>query len=191
MPTEVHSPVAATAAVPTILVLGFEVTGKTCFVKSLTNQRDALVMPTIGCAREHLELDGATYCVLDHGGQDCMRPHWKRYYAEAAGVVYVVDAETLGSRQLAEQKQSIAEVAAATSDKPLLLVYNRRPGTKSEPAEAERLLRELDLQRVVGERTSAAAEETTCVASERESAVRGFKCLVKMLERHAKRRRKK
>ena len=108
----------------TILLLGLDNSGKTTFLNNLKNQPEALTMPTIGCAREVVEVNGAKFCILDQGGQECLRPFWHKYYDEADGIIFIIDAED--QEHSLEVGKMLKDLVNKTRSKSLMILLNKK-----------------------------------------------------------------
>ncbi|XP_049849495.1 uncharacterized protein LOC126319853 [Schistocerca gregaria] len=74
-----------------VLMVGLDAAGKTTILYRLKLGEVITTIPTIGFNVETVEYKNITFHVWDVGGQDRLRPLWRRYYDGADGVIYVVD----------------------------------------------------------------------------------------------------
>lgn len=76
-----------------VLLLGLDGSGKTTMLYRLKYNESVMTVPTVGFNVEHLDTDRSSLglTVWDVGGQKKMRPHWRHYYADTAGLLFVVD----------------------------------------------------------------------------------------------------
>lgn len=76
-----------------VLLLGLDGSGKTTLLYKLKYNESVTTVPTVGFNVETLDTDRSSLglTVWDVGGQKKMRPHWKHYYADTAGLLFVVD----------------------------------------------------------------------------------------------------
>lgn len=76
-----------------VLMLGLTGSGKTTLLYRLKYNESVLTVPTVGFNVETLETDRSSpgLTVWDVGGQRKMRPYWKHFYTDTAGLVFVVD----------------------------------------------------------------------------------------------------
>lgn len=76
-----------------VLMLGLDRSGKTTLLYKLKYNQSVVTVPTVGFNVESLETDRSSpdLTVWDVGGQRKMRPHWKHYYPDTAGLMFVVD----------------------------------------------------------------------------------------------------
>lgn len=76
-----------------VLLLGLDGSGKTTLLYKLKYNESVMTVPTVGFNVETLNTDRSSLAVTvwDVGGQKKMRPHWRHYYADTAGLLFVVD----------------------------------------------------------------------------------------------------
>jgi len=75
-----------------ILMLGLDAAGKTTILYKVKLNENVCTIPTIGFNVETLSpVKGVTFTVWDVGGQQKIRQLWNHYYANAEGLVFVVD----------------------------------------------------------------------------------------------------
>lgn len=76
-----------------VLLLGLDGSGKTTLLYKLKYNENVVTVPTVGFNVETLNMDKSRLAltVWDVGGQKKMRPHWKHYYANTAGLLFTVD----------------------------------------------------------------------------------------------------
>jgi small GTP-binding protein len=77
-----------------ILVVGIDGSGKSTLInyaKPSSQQRPGELVPTIGCSVEEVKRGNMQLTVFDMAGGSKYRNLWARYFAEADGVVYVID----------------------------------------------------------------------------------------------------
>lgn len=76
-----------------VLLLGLDGSGKTTLLYRLKYNESVITVPTVGFNVETLDTDRSNpgLTVWDVGGQKKMRPHWRHYYTDTAGLVFVVD----------------------------------------------------------------------------------------------------
>lgn len=76
-----------------VLLLGLDGSGKTTMLYRLKYNESVMTVPTVGFNVETLDTDRSSLglTVWDVGGQKKMRPHWRHYYADTAGLLFVVD----------------------------------------------------------------------------------------------------
>ncbi|KAF0718840.1 Aste57867_1438 [Aphanomyces stellatus] len=110
---------------PVLLLLGLDGAGKSTLLATLQGDLDKSIPPTAGFSPATFQLPNGVATFYDLGGGPTIRAAWKEYYADAHGVIYVVDAAD-GER--------IAEAAARLDDamshpllrgKPLLIYANK------------------------------------------------------------------
>lgn len=86
-----------------ILVLGLDAAGKTTFIeqsKTIIRRRAPgagggvpldRIPPTVGLNIARIDVDSTRVIMWDLGGQTLLRSIWAKYYAEANGLIFVVD----------------------------------------------------------------------------------------------------
>lgn len=76
-----------------VLLLGLDGSGKTTMLYKLKYNESVMTVPTVGFNVETLDTDKSSLglTVWDVGGQKKMRPHWRHYYTDTAGLLFVVD----------------------------------------------------------------------------------------------------
>ncbi|RXN06748.1 ADP-ribosylation factor 14 [Labeo rohita] len=94
-----------------ILLLGLDGAGKSTLLYKLKYNEDFYTVPTIGFNVEMIEAkknkDKITLTVWDVGGQVKMRAHWKNFYQDTAGIVFVVDSSDI--KRLDEAKSVLEQ----------------------------------------------------------------------------------
>ncbi|KAJ1445263.1 ADP-ribosylation factor-related protein 1-like protein [Pelagophyceae sp. CCMP2097] len=83
------------------------------------------IAPTLGLNIAKLDILGCRVTVWDLGGDSKMRGIWKRYYPEAHGVVFVIDAADPARFQEAKGAFSSACAHAELLDVPILIFANK------------------------------------------------------------------
>eukprot|EP01111_Echinosteliopsis_oligospora_P004541 TRINITY_DN1751_c0_g1_i2.p1 TRINITY_DN1751_c0_g1~~TRINITY_DN1751_c0_g1_i2.p1 ORF type:complete len:118 (-),score=10.95 TRINITY_DN1751_c0_g1_i2:413-766(-) len=73
------------------LMVGLDAAGKTTILYKLKLGDVVCTAPTIGFNVETLEYKKLKINVWDVGGQDKIRLLWRHYYANAQGIIFVVD----------------------------------------------------------------------------------------------------
>ncbi|KAF6209665.1 hypothetical protein GE061_015414 [Apolygus lucorum] len=74
-----------------ILMVGLDGAGKTTILYKLKVGEIVTSIPTIGFNVETVEYKNIRFTVWDIGGQDRIRPIWKRYFQNTQGIIFVVD----------------------------------------------------------------------------------------------------
>jgi small GTP-binding protein len=75
-----------------VLIVGLDFAGKTTILYRLQlNQLVTQIAPTIAFNLETVEVGNLKLQIWDLGGQHQLRPYWRLYFKETAGVVFVVD----------------------------------------------------------------------------------------------------
>ena len=74
-----------------IVMVGLDAAGKTTVLYKLKLNDVVTTIPTIGFNVEKVEYKNLKMTIWDIGGQDKLRPLWRRYYENADGIIFVVD----------------------------------------------------------------------------------------------------
>ncbi|XP_076150718.1 ADP-ribosylation factor-like protein 14 isoform X3 [Alosa pseudoharengus] len=78
-----------------VLLLGLDSAGKSTVLYKLKYNQQFFTVPTIGFNVEMIatkrKRKKLALTVWDIGGQKKMRPHWKNFYQDTAGLIFVVD----------------------------------------------------------------------------------------------------
>ncbi|XP_070399367.1 LOW QUALITY PROTEIN: ADP-ribosylation factor 6 [Nothobranchius furzeri] len=111
-----------------VLMLGLDGSGKTSLLYKLKYNENVVTVPTAGFTVESLEIDGKSpeLTVWDVGGQRKMRPHWRHYYYETAGLMFAVDSQN--ERRLDEARKELHRVLRQDSLRgvPLVVLANKQ-----------------------------------------------------------------
>lgn len=88
-------------------MLGLDESGKTTLLFKLKYNECVLTVPTVGFNVDTLDTDRSSpgLTVWDISGQKKMRPHWKHFHTDAAGVLFVVD--SWDQRRLVEARKEL------------------------------------------------------------------------------------
>ncbi|KAL6761611.1 ARF-like small GTPase [Haematococcus lacustris] len=113
----------------TVIMLGLSGSGKTSIVHVLAREALDQVVPTMGYAIDKVawRAQHATLTTLDMSGASKYHSLWTRYYDQAEGVVFVVDA-CCDATSLAEAKDVLHSVLESPQlqGRPLLLLANKQ-----------------------------------------------------------------
>jgi len=74
-----------------IVMIGLDAAGKTSILFKLRIGEVVTTIPTIGFNVETVEYKNLKFTMWDIGGQDRLRPLWRRYYDNADAIIFVVD----------------------------------------------------------------------------------------------------
>lgn len=74
-----------------ILMVGLDAAGKTTILFKLKLGEVVTTIPTIGFNVETVEYKSLKFTMWDIGGQDRLRPLWRRYYDNSDAIIFVVD----------------------------------------------------------------------------------------------------
>eukprot|EP00268_Persea_americana_P002762 TRINITY_DN1084_c0_g1_i7.p1 TRINITY_DN1084_c0_g1~~TRINITY_DN1084_c0_g1_i7.p1 ORF type:complete len:127 (-),score=22.91 TRINITY_DN1084_c0_g1_i7:257-637(-) len=82
-----------------VLILGIDKAGKTTLLEKLKTLYSNLqglppdrIVPTVGLNIGRVEASKTKLVFWDLGGQVGLRPIWEKYYEEAHGIIFVIDA---------------------------------------------------------------------------------------------------
>ncbi|XP_051934645.1 ADP-ribosylation factor-like protein 14 [Hippocampus zosterae] len=126
-----------------VLMLGLDQSGKSTLLYKLKYNKSVVTVPTVGFNVETLETDrrSPSLTVWDVGGQRKMRPHWEHHYADAAGLMFVVDSADQG--RLDEARKELHRMLKFESLRgvPLVILSNKQDlrGALSSEAVCQRL----------------------------------------------------
>ncbi|RWR89283.1 Small GTPase superfamily [Cinnamomum micranthum f. kanehirae] len=134
-----------------VLILGIDKAGKTTLLEKLKTLYSNLqglppdrIVPTVGLNIGRVEASKTKLVFWDLGGQVGLRPIWEKYYEEAHGIIFVIDA-ACPSRF--EDSKSALEKVLRHEDlqgAPLLILANKQD--LSGAITAEEVARYLDLK---------------------------------------------
>jgi ADP-ribosylation factor related protein 1 len=106
------------------LIVGLDRAGKTTLLERLKSEfagapppDGGKVLPTVGLNIARFQVAGAPLVFWDLGGQPGLRSIWVKYYGDAHGIIYVVDAAD--PDRLGEAKMTLERVLG----KPILLSF--------------------------------------------------------------------
>ena len=123
-----------------VLVIGLDHAGKSTLlehIKTVYSRVQGLpadkITPTIGMNLGKFMHKGTRVVMWDLGGQLKMRAIWERYYREAQGVVFVVDAADPARLHEAKAAYDAACSSPALQDVPIMIFANKQdiPGAVS------------------------------------------------------------
>lgn len=91
-------------------MLGLDGSGKTTLLYKVKYNESVMTVPTVGFNVETLDMDRSSpgLTVWDVGGQKKMRPYWRHYYADTAGLLFVVD--SCDQKRLDEARKELHRV---------------------------------------------------------------------------------
>ncbi|XP_026231088.1 ADP-ribosylation factor-like protein 14 [Anabas testudineus] len=131
-----------------VLILGLDGSGKTTLLYKLKYNESVVTVPTVGFNVEMLDTDRSSpsLTVWDVGGQKRMRPYWRHYYADTAGLMFVVD--SWDQKRLDEARGELHQVLRNESlrEVPLVVLANKQD--LPEALSPDALCVKLDLRRV-------------------------------------------
>ena len=139
-----------------VLVLGLDAAGKTTFLeqsKTIMRRRSPgsggggvpldRIPPTVGLNIARIDVDSTRVIMWDLGGQTLLRSIWSKYYAEANGLIFVVDSCSPPER-IQEAKETLHGLLQHTDlDRvPFLLCANKQDAVAA--ARSEEIAKSLD-----------------------------------------------
>lgn len=109
-----------------IMMIGLDASGKTSIMYRLTSGVLYLTTPTIGFNVETLEYKNVKMTIWDVGGQEKIRPLWRKCWREVDAVVFVVD--STDRDRLEEASDELRRVLAEDhlKDSILLVLVNKQ-----------------------------------------------------------------
>eukprot|EP00731_Ephydatia_muelleri_P031944 Em0023g451a len=134
----------------TVLLLGLDKGGKTTVVANLNNDLTESVTPTIGFSSTAVRIGRFEVSLFDIGGGSQIRGIWERYYAQAHGIIFVVDATAV--ERLGEVRESLQGVIQdpRVTGKPVLILANKQD--QSGAVDECELQNRLDLSTLLGDK---------------------------------------
>eukprot|EP00768_Dysnectes_brevis_P004253 gnl/Dysnectes_brevis/3042_a3768_1130.p1 GENE.gnl/Dysnectes_brevis/3042_a3768_1130~~gnl/Dysnectes_brevis/3042_a3768_1130.p1 ORF type:complete len:257 (+),score=38.69 gnl/Dysnectes_brevis/3042_a3768_1130:119-889(+) len=117
-----------------VVILGIDNAGKTTLRKAISDE-DSLSSskPTMGYKSHDVPLSKMTLRLIDLGGNASIRQYWKRYYAEAHAVIYVVDSTDATRMQEAQDELQRILTHPDITEKPILIALNKQDLPGSTP----------------------------------------------------------
>ncbi|XP_074854642.1 ADP-ribosylation factor-like protein 13B isoform X3 [Carettochelys insculpta] len=133
----------------TLVMVGLDNAGKTATVKGIQGESSEDVAPTVGFSKIDLKQGRFEVTIFDLGGGKRIRGIWKNYYAEAYGIIFVVDSSD--TERMEETKETMTEVLRhpRISGKPVLVLANKQD-QEGALAEAD-VIECLSLEKLVNE----------------------------------------
>ncbi|KAI8498472.1 ADP-ribosylation factor-like protein 13B [Branchiostoma belcheri] len=110
----------------TLLTVGLDNAGKTSTIKVVSGENPEGVAATVGFSSQEFKIGRYDITTLDLGGGKNIRGIWPRYYAEAHGSVFVVDAS---DRDRFDEARTVLEDFLGDpriSGKPVLVLANKQ-----------------------------------------------------------------
>ncbi|XP_075764975.1 ADP-ribosylation factor-like protein 13B isoform X3 [Pelodiscus sinensis] len=133
----------------TLVMVGLDNAGKTATVKGIQGESPEDVAPTVGFSKIDLKQGRFEVTIFDLGGGKRIRGIWKNYYAEAYGIIFVVDSSD--TERMEETRETMTEVLRhpRISGKPMLVLANKQD-REGALAEAD-VIECLSLEKLVNE----------------------------------------
>ena len=124
-----------------ILLLGLDAAGKTTILYQLKLGETVSTIPTIGFNVETVERKNINFTMWDVGGQDNIRLLWRHYYANAQGLIFVVDSSDEERIDKAREELQYMMAEDELKDTVLLVLANKQdlPGAMTPSEMVERL----------------------------------------------------
>uniref|UniRef100_K3WQC0 Uncharacterized protein n=1 Tax=Globisporangium ultimum (strain ATCC 200006 / CBS 805.95 / DAOM BR144) TaxID=431595 RepID=K3WQC0_GLOUD len=116
-----------------ILIIGIDGAGKTTLLSTLQGDLDKEHVPSAGFTSATFQTTTGSATFYDLGGGPAFRDVWKEYYADAHGIMFVVDSS---NEQSVYQSAVILQdtmTNAKMEDKPLLVFANKRDHLSAVP----------------------------------------------------------
>ncbi|CAK4809985.1 unnamed protein product [Aphanomyces euteiches] len=110
---------------PVLLLLGLDGAGKSTFLSTMQGDLDKDVPPTAGFSSVKFQLSNGTATFYDLGGGPTIRAMWREYFADAHGVIYVVDASDTSRLKESAEMLKEAMTHPMLNGKPLLILANK------------------------------------------------------------------
>jgi len=74
-----------------VLVSGLDAAGKTTILYKLKPNEVVMIVPTIGFSIERVKYRNIFLTAWDVGGHERIGPHWRQYFENTQGLIFVVD----------------------------------------------------------------------------------------------------
>ncbi|KAG7402145.1 hypothetical protein PHYBOEH_005708 [Phytophthora boehmeriae] len=116
-----------------LLIIGVDGAGKTTLLSTLQGDLDKEHVPSAGFTSATFETETGSATFYDLGGGPTFRNVWREYYADAHGVIFVVDSSSVNA---VIQAASVLEESMANelmANKPLLIFANKRDHSDAVP----------------------------------------------------------
>lgn len=131
----------------TLVIVGLDNSGKTTMAKKLAGEPVVSVLKTLGFSLIVLHYHGYRISLYDLGGSPQIRDIWSKYFMDAHGVIFVVDASD--TMRIAEAKSIFMNVLSHenVSEKPVLLLANKQD--KENVLDELEIIEQLDVEYIV------------------------------------------
>ncbi|VDP89426.1 unnamed protein product [Echinostoma caproni] len=118
-----------------ILLLGLDNAGKTTLLYWLRLRSAIVTIPTVGINVEEVRIPGTGITMLtwDIGGQEKLRKLWSRFFADARGVIFVLDSADTARFDEASTELDKLLNDPVLSGVPFLIVANKQDLPHSKP----------------------------------------------------------
>ena len=117
-----------------ILMVGLDAAGKTTILYKLKLGDVVTTIPTIGFNVEMVKYRNIQFTIWDVGGQDRIRPLWRHYFHQTAGVIFVVDSND--TERVGEARDELHRMLQDQdlADATLLVLANKTDLPRAMPA---------------------------------------------------------
>ncbi|EEY66219.1 ADP-ribosylation factor-like protein [Phytophthora infestans T30-4] len=109
-----------------LLIIGIDGSGKTTLLSTLQGDLDKEHVPSAGFTSATFQTETGSATFYDLGGGPAFRNVWKEYYADAHGVIFVVDSSNENSLLHAANVLEESMANELMINKPLLIFANKR-----------------------------------------------------------------
>lgn len=114
--------------------MGLDGAGKTTILYRLQLGTVVTTKPTIGFNVETLKYNNLTLNIWDLGGQTSIRPYWRCYYNNTAGIIFVVDSTDRERMDIACQELHTMLKEEELQESALLVFANKQDQPKAMTA---------------------------------------------------------
>lgn len=117
-----------------VVMLGLDAAGKTTLLYKLRIGEVVTTIPTIGFNVETVTYKSLSLVVHDIGGQDRLRPLWRRFYDNANAVIFVVDSCDAARLPVARDELHRLMAEDSLRDAKILVYANKQDAPGALPA---------------------------------------------------------
>lgn len=144
-----NNSVKPTSMSSVILMIGIDGAGKSTLLSSLQGDLEKEHSPSVGFSSISFELSNGKTSFYDLGGGPSIRSVWKEYYADAHGIIFVVDSSD--SKHVKESVQVLQETMkdSQLAGKPLLLYVNKQDKPETMTAKEVQQLMQFQSKQIV------------------------------------------
>ena len=109
-----------------IVMVGLDAAGKTSILYKLKLGESVTTIPTIGFNVESVQYNSLDFTIWDIGGQDKIRRLWHHYYANADGIIFVVDSADRHRMEQAQEELHKLTGEPELETAPVLVLANKQ-----------------------------------------------------------------